>query len=154
MKGRKRHLLVDVEGLPLAIRVHAADIQDRDGAKLLLKPLVGKFKRLSKLWMDSGYAGKCAQWITETLGWDAEVVRRPGEGARGVWVKEGWPTPEPPRGFVVVKRRWVVERSFAWLGRYRRMSKDYEGLTRTSEALIAFCFSLLLLHRLAKEGGG
>jgi len=115
VKGRKRHILVDTEGLVLAVKVHAADIQDREGAKLLLGDVAGRFPRMKKLWVDSGYAGKCRDWIREHLGWEVEVVRRPGEGRRGVWVPPGVSPPELPSGFQVVRRRWVVERTFAWL---------------------------------------
>ena len=110
MKGRKRHILVDTIGLLLTVVVHAASIQDRDGAKLVLEKARGKFPRLALLWADGGYAGKLIEWVQETCGWLLEIVKRSDD----------------VQGFVVLPRRWVVERTFGWLGRCRRLSKDYE----------------------------
>ena len=149
MRGRKRHLLVDTEGLIVAVKVHAANIQDRDGARLLLEPLAGRLPRMKKLWVDSGYAGKCVEWIQDHMGWDVEVTRKLSEVARGVGTSPSGSVPANPAGFHVVPRRWVVERTFAWLGRYRRLSKDYEGLATTSEAWIRFAMIRLLTRRLA-----
>ncbi|XXF76350.1 IS5 family transposase [Myxococcaceae bacterium GXIMD 01537] len=138
VKGRKRHLLVDTEGLVHELLVHPANVQDRDGAQLLLG---GKsredFPRMRKLWVDSGYAGQCKGWLEENFGWEVEVVRRPNEG-RQRWY--GLPPvierPPLPRGFMVVARRWVVERTFGWLNLFRRLSKDYEQKPASSEAFI------------------
>ncbi len=133
MKGRKRHLVVDTLGLLLAVAVHAADVQDRDGAKLVLGKLVGRFPRLWVLWADGGYAGKLLVWALVVGGWVIEVV----------------PKPAGARGFAVLPKRWIVERTFAWLGRSRRLSKDYEGLPATSEAWIRVAMIHLMLQRLA-----
>jgi putative transposase len=130
--GRKRHLVVDTLGLPLAVVVHAADIQDRDGAKLVLAKVRARCPRLRLLWADGGYAGQLVDWVRERCGWLLEIVKRP-EGARG---------------FRVLPRRWVGERTFAWLGHYRRLSKDYEATTASSEAWITIAMIHLMLRRL------
>jgi transposase len=149
IKGRKRHILVDTMGLIHCLMVHEANIQDRDGAVLLLQDkTVFDFPRLKKLWLDSGYAGRCKKWIEETFSWDAEIVRRPNEGARGVWCRIDEDPPPLERGFKVVKRRWVVERTFGWLGRWRRLSKDYEAKPKTSETTIYIAMTGLMLRRL------
>lgn len=136
MKGRKRHLLVDVMGLVLAVVVHAADVQDRDGAQLLLERLRNTFKRLRVIWADGAYAGRLLTWVRSLRAWGRvriEIVKRP----------------EGVRGFEVLPRRWVVERTFGWLGRYRRLSKDYEFLTDSSETMIRVAMVGLMLRRLA-----
>ena len=132
------------------MRVHPADVRDRDVAKLLLAGLAGladRFPRLAKLWVDAAYQGPCATWIAETLGWAVEVVRKPPK--RGQWPEDQAPPPMAT-GFQVLPRRWVVERTFAWLGRYRRLSKDYEVLTTTEEAWIYLAMTRLMLVRLAR----
>jgi putative transposase len=151
ISGRKRHLLVDTNGLILDVLVHPANITDRQGAKLLLEPLKGVFPRLKLIWADSGYAGKLEEWVKHTLGWTLEIVKRPFEGVRYVWVPQGVEPPEIPRGFVVVKRRWVVERTFGWLGRSRRLSKDYEHLSESEESWIYIAMLRLMLARLARS---
>lgn len=132
--GRKRHLLVDTLGLVLAVVVHAANIQDRDGARLLLERAKGPLATLQHIWADGGYAGTLVDWVRSRCSWVLEIVKRPAES----------------KGFVVLPRRWVVERTFAWLGRYRRLSKDYEELTDTSEAMIHVAMISLMLRRLAR----
>ena len=135
MKGRKRHLVVDTQGLLLAVAVHPADVQDRDGARLVLARLGCRFPRLRRLWADAGYAGpKLGDWVQARTPWDLEIVRRS----------------EPGPGFQVLPRRWVVERTFAWLGRYRRLSKDYEERPDTTEAWIHAAMTGLMLRRLAR----
>ena len=136
INGRKRHVLVDTLGLILGVCVTAADGGDRDGLmRLLTAYFSAGVQRLRKLWVDGGYAGEeLKAWVgalkkTHTI--DLEVVERKG------------------KGFQVLPRRWVVERTFAWLFHYRRHSKDYEVLTRNSEALIQIAMIHLLVKRLA-----
>lgn len=135
MKGRKRHILVDTIGLLLTVVVDAANIQDRDGAKLVLEKARGKFPRLTLIWADGGYAGKLIEWVKETSGWLLEIVKRSDD----------------VQGFVVLPRRWVVERTFGWLGRCRRLSKDYEEQIASSEAMIQLAMIQLMLKRLAPK---
>ena len=112
--------------------VHAADIQDRDGAKLVLSTLVGRFPRLSLIWADGGYAGQLIEWTKTTGNWILQIVKRS----------------DNVQGFAVLPHRWIVERTFAWLGRYRRLSKDYEALPATGEAMIYAAMINLMLRRL------
>jgi len=133
--GRKRHLLVDTIGLVLMVVVHAADIQDRDGAKLLLQDIKSAFPRLQLIWADGGYRGSLIEWVQEVCGWLLEIVKRP----------------EEQTGFAILPRRWVVERTFGWLGHYRRLSKDYEQLPQSSEAMIYAAMSHIMLRRLARK---
>tara|TARA_B100001971_G_C17954407_1_gene414199 strand:- start:44 stop:679 length:636 start_codon:yes stop_codon:yes gene_type:complete len=132
VNGRKRHIIVDTIGLLLAVVVHAASIQDRDGAKLVLRKLKGKFPRLKLIWADGGYCGSLVNWVLEFGKWILEIVSRPKD----------------QKGFVVLPRRWVVERTFAWLSRNRRLSKDYERLCDTSETMIKIAMIHLMLKRL------
>jgi transposase len=144
--GRKRHILVDTLGLLLKAHVHAADITDRDGAPLLLERLAGAFPRLRHIWADMGYRGRAVEWIEAQLGWTVEIVKRPSKWGR-------YPVDvEPPSmpKWTTLPRRWVVERTFAWIGRYRRMSKDYEYLTEMSEAYIYAAMVRLMLRRLSR----
>lgn len=133
--GRKRHLAVDTLGLILAVVVHAADWQDHDGACLVLVRLRDRFRRLKVIFADSAYARNALpEWVKRTCGWILETVLRP------VGVK----------GFVVLPKRWIIERTFAWLGRYRRHSKDYERNPASSEALIYVSMIHLMTRRLAR----
>jgi putative transposase len=172
VKGRKRHLLVDTQGLVLEARVHSAKVVDREGIKILLDPSSrdpssrDRLPRLSHLWLDAGYTGqdKGAGWVEGVLGWTAEIVRHPPKPApeevmrRWVreWAKEGVELdpkkllpPEGPRPFL--PKRWVVERTFSWLGQNRRMSKDYERLPESAEAFIYAAMSRLMARRLARS---
>ena len=133
MNGRKRHILVDTMGLLLAVIVHSANIQDRDGAKYVLTYISDWLPRLSRVIGDGGYRGALVQWVQDTFGWTLEIVLRTADMV----------------GFEVLPKRWVVERTFGWLGRYRRLSKDYEGKTEVSEAFIYVAMIHLMLRRLA-----
>ena len=168
VKGRKRHLLVDTQGLVLLAKVHRANVTDRDGIKLLLEPARSGFlKRLSHLWLDAGYTGqeeRGAGWVEKVLGWTAEIVRHPKKPApeevMWAWVrefdKEGvaidakkFMPPKGPGPFL--PKRWIVERTFSWLGQQRRMSKDYERLPESGEAFIYVAMSRLMARRLARS---
>jgi putative transposase len=142
-------LLVDTEDLVIGVRVHGANIADRDGAKLLLAKIGAGLGRMEKVWADRGYNGKIGEWIKERLGWALEIVKPPRRWVR-VPVNE---EPAPyPGGFIVLPRRWVIERTIAWIMRNRRMSRDYEFLSETTEALIYVAMIRLMLRRLAITG--
>lgn len=119
-------------GLIIALVVHAADIQDREGAMLVLRRLTDKFPRLRTIWGDGAYAGQLVDWAANTGRWFLQIVKRTDKLAK----------------FVVLPRRWIVERTFGWFGRYRRLSKDYELTTKSSEAMILIAMINLMLHRL------
>lgn len=121
-------------GLVLAVVVHAANIQDRDGAKFVFEKVKARLPRLKLIWADGGYAGKLIDWLHDLTGWVLEIVKRCDDVT----------------GFKVLPRRWVVERTFGWLGRYRRLSKDYEYLTDTSETMIHVAMIQLMLRRLTR----
>lgn len=144
--GRKRHVLVDTQGLLLAVKVHSAGLVDRRGAPLLLQELVGRFPRLSHLFADSGYTGPLIEWIKTHLGWETEIVPKPAGWAvlNGELVR----LPGPTGGFRVQRHRWKVERTLGWLIRYRRLARDYEGLPSSSEAFIQVASIRLFLTRL------
>lgn len=131
MFGRKRHLLVDTLGLVLKAVVRPGDGQDRDGGREVLARASWDHGRLREVRVDAGYAGKFVDWAREACGWTAEVIRRTS------------------KGFEVLPKRWVVERTFAWLYKHRRLSKDYEYLPETSEAFIHVAMIGLMLRRLA-----
>jgi putative transposase len=164
VKGRKRHLLVDTQGLVLKARVHAASVMDWDGIKTLLRRADVEFPCLSHLWLDAGYRGedKGKDWVEKALGWTVELVERPRKPApekvleawAAEWAKEGkkvdWQKLLPPRGFQVLPRRWVVERSLAWICHNRRMSKDYERLCASGEAFVYAAMTRLMVRRLAR----
>jgi putative transposase len=122
----------------MAVVVHAADIQDRDGAKLVLEELKGRFGRLRLIWADGGYAGQLVAWVR-------------GLRSRGKLRLEIVKRSDDAKGFVVLPRRWVVERTFAWLGRSRRLSKDYEETIASSEAFVKLAMIHLMARRLVKK---
>jgi len=135
--GRKRHALVDTSGLLMKVVVTAGDVQDRDGAKLLLENLSTAeelIQRLELIWADGGYRGTLVSWVEDTLGWTLEIVKKP----------------EGQNGFQVLPRRWVVERTFGWLIRQRRLARDYERLPETSEAFIYTAMIRLMIRNLDK----
>ena len=134
VKGRKRHLLVDTLGLIMNAKVTTADIQDRDGARLLMKRLPGTAKCLRKIWVDAAYRGKLVDWVASHFKFKLEVVAKD----------------KGQRGFHVLPRRWVVERTFGWLSAQRRLSKDYERLIETSEAFIYIAMTHLMLKRVSR----
>ena len=151
VSGRKRHLLVDTLGLVMGVVVHEADIQDRAGAVLLFDKVRNLFPRMQHVWADAGYTGKLIAAVKQVMGWTVEIVKHPWSGNLWTWVEKAQPAPviEKPVGFVVLKRRWVVERTFAWLGKSRRMSRDFEALPVTSENLVYQVMIRLMLRRLA-----
>jgi putative transposase len=132
--GRKRHILVDTLGLLLAVIVTSARVQDRDGARMLFQQIQNDpWRRMKKVWADGAYGGELIAWLHNLLGWTLEIVEKlAGQ-----------------KGFQVLPRRWVVERTFAWISRNRRLARDYEHLPRTSEALIYAAMIRLMLRRLA-----
>jgi len=142
--GRKRHLIVDTMGLVMSVAVTAASVQDRDGGKMVLRALYERIKkpryphwwrycRLSLIWADGGYRGEFIEWVKSTLGWQLSIVEKM----------------EGQKGFVALPRRWVVERTFAWLNRQRRLSKDYERVAQTSEAFMYVAMIRLMVGKLA-----
>lgn len=134
--GRKRHIVVDTLGLLLMVVVTSCAIQDRDGAKTLLKRLKARFSlpRLRLIWADGGYRGKLIEWVKQHCDWILEIVLRSDDAV----------------GFEVLPRRWVVERTFAWLNNYRRLSKEYEVLEETSESFIYAAMVHIMVRKLAK----
>ena len=133
--GRKRHLLVDTLGLLLMVVVTQADLQDRDGAKLLFGRLTGAAKKLRKIWVDGSYRGPLLlNWVARHCRFCLQFVLRADD----------------QKGFAVLPRRWVVERTFAWLGWHRRLNREYEVLTTSSEAMIYIAITRIMLRRLAR----
>jgi putative transposase len=138
INGRKRHIVVDTMGLILAVMVHPAHVQDHDGGELVLDAL-GKLKRrfhrLKTIFADSAYGrNNLPEYVKETFGWVLQTVLRPVE----------------VKGFEVLPKRWIAERTFAWLGRDRRHAKDYERNPASSEAMIYISMTHLMLRRLAR----
>ncbi|WP_242527271.1 IS5 family transposase [Ktedonosporobacter rubrisoli] len=150
--GRKRHVLVDTQGFLLAVKVHAANIVDRVGARLLLSHLPRSFPRLCHLFADKGYTGPLLDWIAQRLHWTTELVPQAHNRSHQHWILvDGQPVllPRPKTGFQVQRKRWVVERSLAWFTRFRRLARDYEGLTTSSEAFLQLASVRLMLSRLS-----
>jgi putative transposase len=133
VKGRKRHILVDKLGLLIAVVVTSASVQDYHGAVPVLERVKGRCPRLEVIWADGIYEKQfLIDWVKVECGWELRVTKRS----------------DKVKGFVVIPKRWVVERTFGWLGRYRRLSKDYEGLTETSEAMIRLAMIHIMVRRL------
>ncbi len=135
VNGIKRHLLVDTLGLVLRVMVLTANIQDRDGARSLLETLQGQFPRLQRIWADGGYSGALIDWVKGLCGWVLEIVKRR----------------DTAKGFEPLPHRWIVERTFGWLNRYRRLSKDYERLSASAEAMVYLAMITLMTKRLAHQ---
>jgi putative transposase len=125
-------VLVDTLGMLLAVVVHSANIQDRDGAKLVFFKIRHLFTTLKLIWADGGYRGKLIEWVDKFFTWKLEIVHKEAEGK-----------------FVVLPKRWIVERTFAWLNTSRRLSKDYELLTTSSQSWIYLSMIRLMVARLA-----
>lgn len=134
MKGRKRTVIVDTLGMILDLWVHPADLQDYDAGREVLAELVALYPRMKKVWADSAYGKQgLPEWAAETAGVELEIVTR----AAGT------------TGFVVQKKRWIVERTLGWLNGYRSLSKEYTATTQSSETTIYLAMINLMLHRLA-----
>jgi len=133
VKGRKRHILVDTLGLLIAVVVTAASVQDYHGAKPVLSAVKDRCPRLKVVWADGIYEKQwLIEWVRTECGWDLEIIKRG----------------DKEKGFKVLPKRWVVERTFGWLGRYHRLSKDYEKLPETSEAMIQMAMIHVMIRRL------
>jgi transposase len=134
INGRKRHIAVDTLGLLLCVLVTAANVQDRDGARPLLQRLAESCHRIRLVWADGGYAGKLLDWARDTLNIPVQVVKRSDDIT----------------GFVVLPRRWVVERSLAWITRHRRCARDYEALPAHHEAMVRWAMIRITSRRLTQ----
>ena len=131
ISGRKRHILTDTDGRLLAVHVHGADIQDRDGGKGALKRSRARFPFVQRVYADGGYAGRLVGWAKDKTYIVLEIIRR------NAMVK----------GFEVLPRRWVVERTFAWIMKNRRFARDYEQLTSVAETLMVIAACATLVRR-------
>lgn len=135
VKGRKRHIATDTLGLMVGAVVHPADVQDRDGAPLVLRSIRHAWPWLRHVFADGGYAGPKLRDAMKGHGdWDIEIIKRSDTAS----------------GFEVLPRRWVIERTFAWLGRSRRLAKDWEATTASSEAWLLVAHIRILVRRLAR----
>ncbi|WP_251017726.1 IS5 family transposase [Streptomyces sp. ISL-1] len=134
INGRRRHVITDCLGLLLMVLVTAADVTDRRAAQALLPHLHGQFRKISLVWADGGYTGLLVDWAKEKLQLTLQIVKRSDDMT----------------GFVVLPRRWVVERTLGWLLRSRRLARDYEKLPASSEAFIYFSAAMLMSRRLAR----
>lgn len=134
VNGRKRHIVVDTCGLLLAVLVTGAHVQDRDGARLLLWALRACFPTIRLVWADSGYSGKLVDWATAALRLNLQIVRKLAEQV----------------GFVVLHRRWAVERTFSWINRCRRTVRDYERLPAHHAAMVQWAMVIIMTRRLAR----
>jgi putative transposase len=146
ISGRKRHLVVDTQGFVLHARVHPADAHDRRAAEGVLPGLAERYPGVVCLFADMAYQG-LGPWLEARLGWRLSIVKRP---SRWVWAPVDQPPPAMPGGFRVLPKRWIAERTFAWLGRCRRLARDWERLAATTETWIYLAMSRLMAKRLAK----
>jgi putative transposase len=135
INGSKRHLVVDTLGLVLMVMVTTANVQDRDAAQGLLAALFEAYGTIRLVWADRGYAGELVQWVKDQFRKCLDIVK----------------PPTGTKGFHVQRKRWIVERTFGWLGRWRRLSKNYERKIDTAEALVYISMTHLMLRRLAKS---
>ena len=133
INGVNRHMMVDTLGLLLVIIVHVASLQDRDGAKLVFAKAKNRFPRLPLIWADGGYAGKLMDYVLYWFRWTLQIVKRSDD----------------QKGFVLLPRRWVVERTFGWLMNYRRLCRNYEYWPKTSETVVKVAMIHIMLRRLA-----
>jgi transposase len=136
VNGRKRHIAVDTSGLLLVVLVTMAGIQDRDGGLRLLALLRERFSTVILVWADGGYAGRLVVWAKRVLALTVQVVKRNDDG----------------KGFVVLPRRWVVERTFGWISKSRRCVRDYETLPEHHEAMVYLSMIMVMSRRLARTG--
>ena len=152
VKGRKRHLVVDTLGLLLAVSVTAASVQDRDGAHPVVETALEKYPSIQTLFADSGYAGQCAQTISQRHDIEVQVVRHPANKKVGRWQHPDQPdlftVQADPDGFVVLAKRWVVERTHAWVERSRRLVMHHDRLTKVAEAWVWLAESRMMMRRL------
>jgi len=135
VNGIKRHLLVDTLGLVLKVVVLTANIQDRDGARILLEKIKGQFPRLQRIWADGSYTGALVEWVKQMCGWILDIVKRSDKA----------------KGFELLPHRLIVERTFGWFNRFRRLSKGYERLPASGEAMVYLAMITLMTKRLAKQ---
>ncbi|MFB6559576.1 IS5 family transposase [Streptomyces sp. NPDC056400] len=133
--GRKRHIVVDCLGLLLAVMVTAANVTDRDVAMPLLARVRARYRRIVLVWADGSYAGRLVSWAKQQLGLALEIVKRSDDASR----------------FVVLPRRWVVERALSWLMRSRRLVRDYETLSTVHEQMVLWSMTMLMSRRLARQ---
>ena len=146
--GRKRHALVDTQGNLLAVKVTGAEKSDPQGGRALLKPLKQLLPRLQLIWGDSHYGGTFLAWVKEQLGWTIQTVKALTVPKRGLLVPEGEEVDWEklfPTGFRPQPKRWIIERCFSWMVRWRRLCRDHEGLPQSSEAFIKLSASYRML---------
>jgi putative transposase len=130
VKGRKRHIVVDTIGCVLAVAIHAANIHDSQGARLVLKKLFEGVSTIKLIWADQAYIGELIEWVMKEFSCQLEIVKKKG------------------KGFQVLPRRWVVERTLAWLTRYRRLVRDYEKNPDSSKAMVYIASIGIMLKKL------
>jgi putative transposase len=135
VKGRKRHIIVDTNGLLLTLEIHAANEHDGKAGFRVIKSLGSRFERMKKIYADGGYRGELVEHVKNELGWDMEITLRSDKST----------------GFKPLPKRWVVERTFSWLENFRRLAKDYEYKVSTSKAMIYLAFIELMLNRIYSQ---